>query len=242
MFANFWAALERFIHPLLRFSCKNQDMSGDEQPYPIHPDHEVEEAKFAFRAAIREARANRSDRRRSVAAEGLAIVVNTIPQVKAAHTVALYASRPTELQTQILMEKLAAAGKRILLPVLGAGLQRDWAWYSGTDDLMQRAPGRPPEPSGETLGSDALSRADVVLVPALAVDTAGHRLGQGGGWYDRALEHVRSDVDVIALVYPEEIYNATTHPLPIEPHDRPVDAVATPQHWGRIGELSEILA
>ncbi|WP_448631407.1 5-formyltetrahydrofolate cyclo-ligase [Cellulomonas soli] len=68
-------------------------------------------------------------------------------------------------------------------------------------------------------------------MPALAVDTAGTRLGQGGGWYDRALAHARPGVRTVALVYPEELYEAGVRPLPREPHDRRVDAVATPDGW-----------
>ena len=96
--------------------------------------------------------------------------------------------------------------------MLGSGLQRDWAEYAGVDDLRERAPGRPPEPGGPTLGAAALAEADVVIAPALAVDTTGARLGQGGGWYDRALEHIRPGVPVIALVFPEELYDADTPP------------------------------
>ena len=133
-----------------------------------------------------------------------------------------------------ILERMAARGVRVLLPVLGSGLQRDWAEYAGADDLQQRSPGRPPEPGGEPLGPSALADADVIIVPALAVDTSGARLGQGGGWYDRALEHARDDVLVIALTFPEEVYEAGTRPLPHEPHDRHVDAVATPEGWQRL--------
>ena len=115
--------------------------------------------------------------------------------------------------------------------MLGSGLQRDWAEYAGPDDLRERAPGRPPEPGGPTLGAAALADADVVIAPALAVDTTGARLGQGGGWYDRALEHIRPGTPVVALVFPEELYDAEKRPLPRERHDRLVDAVATPLEW-----------
>jgi len=201
------------------------------QPYPVVPAQEPEDAKVAFRSAIRHQRETRSERRREDAAEAFAVVVRAIPEVRAAQTVALYVARPTEPRTTHLMQDLAVAGKRVLLPVLGAGLQREWAEFVDLDDLEPRAPGRPPEPSGTPLGTDALAMADVVITPALAVDTSGCRLGQGGGWYDRALEHVREDVKVLSLVFPEEIYDATTHPLPSEPHDRPVDGVATSQRW-----------
>ena len=90
---------------------------------------------------------------------------------------------------------------------------------------------RPSEPGTEHLGAEALAEADVIIAPALAVDTAGARLGQGGGWYDRALGHKRPDAKVVALVFPEEIYDAADSPIPTEPHDVPVDGFATPSGW-----------
>ena len=206
-------------------------MSGPLQPYPVHESIDAEDAKIALRRAIRTARETRSERRRTEAARMFADVVLTIPEVLDAHCVGLYASRLHEPGTTPLMEDLRALGKQILLPVLGAGLQRNWAEYSGADDLLQRAPGRPPEPSTPSLGPEALELADVIIAPALAVDSSGNRLGQGGGWYDRALAHARPGVKIIALVFPEEIYDASVRPLPQEPHDLPVHGVATPHEW-----------
>lgn len=206
-------------------------MSGPLQPYPVHDPLDAEEAKIALRRAIRSARETRSERRRTEAARMFADVVLTIPEVVDAQCVGLYASRLHEPGTIPLMEELRALDKRILLPVLGAGLQRNWAEYAGPEDLLQRAPGRPPEPSTPSLGPEALELADVVIAPALAVDSSGNRLGQGGGWYDRALAHARPGVKVIALVFPEEIYDSAVRPLPQEAHDRPVHGVATPHEW-----------
>ncbi|MGO1181128.1 5-formyltetrahydrofolate cyclo-ligase, partial [Cellulosimicrobium funkei] len=140
-------------------------------------------------------------------------------------------ARPGEPGTSAMLERLAARGGGMLVPVLGGGLQRDWAVYDGPADLQVRAPGRPPEPGTPTLGPEAIAEADVVVAPALAVDSRGVRLGQGGGWYDRALEHVRPGTKVVAVVFPEEVYDASDRPLPVEPHDRTVDAVATPLGW-----------
>ena len=207
-------------------------MSSVAQPYPrVSEGDEVEDVKERLRMAIRDARKIRSVRLRDAAAHALADVVLTIPAVADASCVSVYASRVTEPGTGPLLEALAARGVRLLLPVLGSGLQRDWAEYAGPDDLRERAPGRPPEPGGPTLGAAALADADVVIAPALAVDTTGARLGQGGGWYDRALEHLRPGAPVIALVFPEELYDAEKRPLPRERHDRLVDAVATPLEW-----------
>lgn len=207
-------------------------MSSVAQPHPTVPAGASEfDIKQALRAAIRGTRSKRSPRVQAEAASSLAQVAITIPDVAQATCVALYASRPGEPGTLPLIELLVAKGKRVLLPVLGPTLQRGWAEFTTADDLLERAPGRPPEPGGEDLGAEALAGADVVLAPALAVDTSGNRLGNGGGWYDRALEHARADVPVIALVHAEEIYDGEEHPLPVEQHDRPVDAVATAEGW-----------
>jgi len=187
------------------------------------------EEKERLRRQVRARRAHRSPRRRTEEALRLAEVVLTIPEVTAARCVSVYASRPTEPGTGPLIEALAARGVRLLLPVLGSGLQRDWAEYAGADDLRERAPGRPPEPSGAPLGSAGLADADVVLVPALAVDANGGRLGQGGGWYDRVLAHVRPGAPVIALVHEDEVVDE----VPREEHDAPVTGVATPEGWRR---------
>ncbi|MCW2546322.1 MAG: 5-formyltetrahydrofolate cyclo-ligase, partial [Mycobacterium sp.] len=67
----------------------------------------------------------------------------------------------------------------------------------------------------------AASEIDVVLAPAVAADRGGGRLGRGGGSYDRALARMRPDALVIAVVHANELVDA----VPIEAHDRLVDAV-----------------
>jgi 5-formyltetrahydrofolate cyclo-ligase len=80
------------------------------------------------------------------------------------------------------------------------------------------------EPPGPRLGVTAIASAEIVFVPALAVDATGARLGRGGGSYDRALRRVGAGVPVIALLYAGEIVPA----VPTEPHDHPVTAALTP--------------
>ncbi len=71
---------------------------------------------------------------------------------------------------------------------------------------------------------DAITDAGVILVPALAVDVRGHRLGRGRGSYDRALTRVRPAQTVLAVVHDDEVLDA----VPFEPHDRIVDGALTP--------------
>ena len=80
-----------------------------------------------------------------------------------------------------------------------------------------------PDPTGEALPARALAQADLVLVPALGVGLDGSRVGTGGGWYDRALRHVRPGTPCWALVNDDEVADR----MPREPHDRPVDGIIT---------------
>jgi 5-formyltetrahydrofolate cyclo-ligase len=70
----------------------------------------------------------------------------------------------------------------------------------------------------------AITSADVVIVPALAVDLAGRRLGRGGGSYDRALARVGASILTIAPLYDGELLAE----VPAGSHDQPVRAVALP--------------
>ena len=200
------------------------------QPYPIS-DLDAEERKEILRGMIRQTRQDRSPRARQRLADQITEVVQHVPAIAQASCVALYASTPAEPSTDLVIDALAARGVDVLLPVLGDGLERDWALFRGVDDMAPRSPGRPPEPGGPRLGAEALAAADVVIAPAVAVDTAGTRLGQGGGWYDRALAHRRDGVPVFAMVFDEEIYDAGVRPLPREKHDHGVDGVITPTRW-----------
>ena len=115
-------------------------------------------------------------------------------------TFAAYASFGCEPRTDRLLRP------DTLLPVVLPDRDLDWVRFG--DDRR--------------LGVDALGQCDVVLVPALAVDRRGVRLGRGGGSYDRALPRARGLV--VALLHAGELLDE----LPAEPHDHPVDAVATP--------------
>jgi 5-formyltetrahydrofolate cyclo-ligase len=113
-------------------------------------------------------------------------------------------------------------GARVLLPVVPAeGRELGWAVDTG-----RLAPGRYGllEPVGPRLGPTAIGTADVVVLPALAVSRNGVRLGRGGGYYDRALRHVRPGAVLVAVVFDDELLDE----LPAEPHDQRVTAVVTP--------------
>ena len=141
-----------------------------------------------------------------------------------AGTVAAYYSVGAEPDTRGLVYGLWKRGTYVLLPRLQPDGDLDWASYEGPDSLIPGPRGLQ-EPKEKPRGPDAVARADVVLVPALAVDHAGNRLGRGGGSYDRALARVGPLIPVIALLYDAELLGD----LPAEPHDTPVRAVVRPE-------------
>nr|WP_205615370.1 5-formyltetrahydrofolate cyclo-ligase [Streptomyces harenosi] len=153
-----------------------------------------------------------------------------LPEVAQARTVAAYVSVGTEPGTLALLDALRARGVRVLLPVLLPDDDLDWGEYGGEGSLARvRHGGRMEllEPSGPRLGPDAVAGADVVLLPGLAVDGRGLRLGRGGGSYDRVLarlERAGARPALVVLLYDAEVVER----VPEEAHDRPVDAVVTP--------------
>ncbi|MFE2460600.1 5-formyltetrahydrofolate cyclo-ligase [Streptomyces sp. NPDC059402] len=164
------------------------------------------------------------------AAEALSARALGLPEVAGARAVAAYVSVGAEPGTLALLDALRTRGVRVLLPALLPDNDLDWGEYTGEDSLARvRHGGRMElfEPAGERLGPDAVTRADVVLLPGVAVDGRGLRLGRGGGSYDRVLARLAAAgarPALLVLLYDGEVVAR----VPAEPHDRPVDAVVTP--------------
>lgn len=142
-------------------------------------------------------------------------------------TVAAYVpfgSEPGGPSLPVVLAATVGAAGRVLLPVVRADLDLDWAEHAV--ELVSGRRGTP-EPAGPRLGLTAIGEAEVVVVPAVAVDRRGMRLGRGGGSYDRALARVAPNAYVVALLHDDELLAAD---LPAEAHDRRVDAAITPAH------------
>ena len=179
--------------------------------------------KAALRAEILAARAGQSAEQRAAAGGLIRDHVLSLPQAQMAGTVAAYFSVGTEPDTHSLIYGLWKRGTYVIIPLLRPDGDLDWASYEGPESLVPGPKGLL-EPSEPSRGVDAVARAALVLVPALAVDTSGNRLGRGGGSYDRALARVGPRVPVIALLNDGELIDH----VPAAPHDRPVPMVALP--------------
>ena len=170
-------------------------------------------------------RAECLQRRRSMSAEraiGLSRAIAAraldLEEVAAAGAVHTYVdSLPNEVATRGIIAALLGLGKRIVVPVVaGAGRPLLHAEIGGLDELR-----RGPLGILQPRAGSALPPVDAVLVPAVACDREGNRLGMGGGHYDRMLRPLR--VPAVALVYEEFVVAA----VPAEAHDTPVDIVLT---------------
>ena len=143
--------------------------------------------------------------------------------VTAGMVVCAYVPDDDEAGGRALPEALSAAGAQVLLPVSPVVGPLGWAAYAGPADLR---PGRFGilVPSAAPEGPEAIARADLVLVPAVAVDRTGNRLGRGGGYYDRSLALADPGTRLLSVLDPEDVLDE----VPAEPHDVPVHGVVTP--------------
>jgi 5-formyltetrahydrofolate cyclo-ligase len=144
-------------------------------------------------------------------------------------TVCAYVPVGAEPGSVDMLDVLLRQADRVLLPVAhttddDATLALQWGEYRPGQLVTARFGLL--EPAGPWLPATALSEASVVLVPALAVDRTGARLGRGGGFYDRTLVLRNPAARLIAVVRDDELLDEVPH----EPHDVPMTHALTPGH------------
>ncbi len=193
--------------------------------------------KPSVRSRLLGLRADLAATERAAAGQALCRVALGIREINAARIVCAYVPIGSEPDTRPLLAALRDHAVRVLLPVLLADGELAWGVYEGERSLRS-GPRGTHSPTGPTLGMDAIRSADAVLVPGVAVDREGVRLGRGGGSYDRALARINREPPIsvqdsphgptrpftAVLLYDGEILDE----LPHEPHDQPVDAAITP--------------
>ncbi len=145
-----------------------------------------------------------------------------LPRLIGAGIVAAYHPLKDEISPYPVLERLGE-GQRAALPWF---LDRDARMLFREAPAVEPSPWGVLQPSGE---SEALA-PDVVLVPLVAADRSGNRIGHGKGHYDRALTHLREGGSVltIGLAWEAQIL---ADPIPADPWDVPLDALATPREW-----------
>ncbi|QPK81013.1 5-formyltetrahydrofolate cyclo-ligase [Schaalia sp. ZJ405] len=193
-----------------------------------HPTDELSSLKHQWRRRIRSARADSAHHREVSQAHAFARSWERLVNLLALphpSLPALYVPTIQEPDVSAIIDASARSILPVLVNDIGRYTEPTWGFHTPGSPLETPLTG-PAQPKEPHEGPDALAQADIILVPALAVDRSGTRLGQGGGWYDRALQFATPTVPIVAAVFDEEFFDAGT--LPRQPHDLPVDGVITP--------------
>lgn len=167
---------------------------------------------------------------RSAAAAGRLLGVAALAE---APTILVFASFGSEISTTDIVDRLVSAGRRVLLPYL-AGPDMRVAEFRPGDRLVETDYG-PREPPSRLAVDPA--EVDAVVVPGLAFDRQGHRLGYGGGYFDRFLALVSTRAHRVGLCFDEQLVDDVPH----GPSDQRVDLVVTDRQTvicepSRVGE------
>jgi len=183
----------------------------------------LREAKLALRRRILAARDALGPEAREAASQAITRGLMALPSFAAARTVALTASYRSEWSTLALMRAALDAGKTVALPCVDAGA-RMLELHAVSDPGADVAPGFQgiPEPLPHCARL-AVEAVDWILVPGVAFDPAGGRLGYGGGFYDRLLPLLPPGAARVAGAYDLQLVDE----VPAAPHDLTVELVVT---------------
>ena len=149
----------------------------------------------------------------------LPIVARLKERLSEAQTVLAYYSLPDEVNTHQLLDDLLAEGKKVFLPKVLDDETMEIRRYTGRHDLQEGIL-HLMEPTGESF--TAYGDIDIVVVPGMAFDARGHRLGRGRGYYDRFLSSQRTvPSELIGVCFDFQ----KVPEVPVDEHDFPVDEV-----------------
>jgi len=182
---------------------------------------DVLEAKRALRERVLRSRSALTPAERAMASRASADILETLPAWKTARAVALYVPMGAEVDTAELALRASAAGKRVAWPRLReSGLALGFASCEPSDLVAGPAGTRePPSAAAPAL----LEELDLVVVPGVAFDEEGRRLGRGRGHYDATLALLPERTVRVGLAFELQMVER----VPCEAHDVRLDAVVT---------------
>ncbi len=190
---------------------------------------ELEARKRALRREMSARRRAVTHERWLEAGRAMAASVAALPECRQAGRVALYASLVDELPTRPLFDLLREQGQRVLLPRI-VGERLEFAALERWEELHPGRYGVPEPPAGRA--SLALEAADLVVVPGVAFDARGNRLGRDGGYYDRTFEASAPRPLLCGVALELQLVDEVPHGA----GDRPMDLLVTEQAVRRMGE------
>lgn len=185
-------------------------------------DPTVAARKTALRDRMMTERAALPSTARARASATIARRLSSLPELQTAGTVLAYVAFGTEVDLGAYLTGLLEDGRRLCLPWVDGPQLRIARVRDLARDL---APGwrGVPEPREDRRRESDPATVDAVVTPGLAFDRQGHRLGYGGGHFDRLLVRLRPGTFVVGVAFDGQLVDA----VPVEAHDAAVDAVVT---------------
>jgi 5-formyltetrahydrofolate cyclo-ligase len=183
------------------------------------PAHRLKQAKRAVRREVIARRDHLPAGEREGLSRRIVERLFRMPEVREAGTAMAFWSFGSEVDTGPMIEGLVVAGVRVVLPRVAGDRIEAVAYRPG--DPVRAAGFGAMEPTGAEVV--AAEDVDVVIVPGVAFDRAGGRVGYGGGFYDRFLTRTRPGVPAIAIAFAVQVVDE----VPRGGADRGVDAVVT---------------
>jgi 5-formyltetrahydrofolate cyclo-ligase len=190
------------------------------------PEGSIDERKRALRVAMRERRCSMPAEERERSARAAQERLASSPLAAAARIIGVYASLPTEVSTDALVRALAADGKVVCYPAVRDDVRALDFREAGSGTFRLGALGVR-EPRGAPV---ELARIELFVVPAVAVDLDGRRLGRGRGHYDATLATAAPRALRVALVFDWQLVDE----VPVDGRDERMDAVCTDSRLIRV--------
>ncbi|MFL5767298.1 MAG: 5-formyltetrahydrofolate cyclo-ligase [Actinomycetota bacterium] len=170
-------------------------------------DRKLTRAKRELRDRMKTARDAIDPHRREVWSSAIVGAVHELPEMVAARTVTAYLSFGSEIAAEELIGILDAEGKRVAVPVVRAG-EIVMVTYKPGDPTLRSEFGMPEPGTGEEIPPPEV---DAVVIPGLAFDAEGFRLGYGGGFYDRYLRRTRPETLRVGICFSEQVVEDVPH-------------------------------
>lgn len=184
---------------------------------------DIDHAKRALRADLRERRQLLSDAQREEAETGITVQLDALVERFGARSVSCFLSTGSEPGTAEFITAAMDRGIRVLLPITRADGLLDWVVSAPDQEVVEAALGVP-EPVAEVLGPIAVNDVDLMIIPAASVDRTGMRLGWGRGYFDKTIGSMEGCPPVYAVIFDSEFVDE----VPGDVHDQRVTGVVTP--------------